>query len=96
MNDSIENLIKSNSKKISKTEILCVGDMILDQYIYGKVERMSPEAPVPILSIKEENFQLDRLSKMALDDPSTSGNPKKLSEADMKIMYQHSMSGKLF
>ena len=46
--------------------------------------------------IKEENFQLDRLSKMALDDPSTSGNPKKLSEADMKIMYQHSMLGKLF
>ena len=46
--------------------------------------------------IKEEDFQLDRLSKMALDDPSTGGNPKKLTEADMKIMYQHSMSGTLF
>jgi alcohol dehydrogenase len=46
--------------------------------------------------IKEEDLQLDRLSKMALEDPSTSGNPKKLTEADMKLMYQHSMSGKLF
>jgi len=46
--------------------------------------------------IKEKDLQLDRLSKMALDDPSTSGNPKKLTEADMKTMYQHSMSGTLF
>ncbi len=46
--------------------------------------------------IKEKDLQLDRLSKMALKDPSTSGNPKKLTEADMKIMYQHSMSGTLF
>ena len=46
--------------------------------------------------IEEKDFQLDRLSKMALEDPSTGGNPKKLTEADMKIMYQHSMSGTLF
>ena len=46
--------------------------------------------------INEKDLQLDRLSKMALADPSTGGNPKKLSEADMKIMYQHSMSGTLF
>ena len=46
--------------------------------------------------IKEEDFELDRLSKMALNDPSTGGNPKKLTENDMKILYQHSMSGELF
>ena len=46
--------------------------------------------------IDEKDFDLDRLSKMALNDPSTGGNPKKLSEADMKILYQHSMSGELF
>jgi len=46
--------------------------------------------------IEEKDFELDRLSKMALEDPSTSGNPKKLTESDMKIMYQHSMSGTLF
>ena len=46
--------------------------------------------------IKEEDLELDRLSKMALKDPSTGGNPKELTEKDMKILYQHSMSGKLF
>ena len=39
--------------------------------------------------IDEKDFQLDRLSKMALKDPSTGGNPKELTEADMKLMYQH-------
>ena len=46
--------------------------------------------------IDEKDFQLDRLSRMAIKDPSTEGNPKQLTEADMKIMYQHSMMGKLF
>ena len=44
----------------------------------------------------EKDFDLDRLSKMAIADPSTAGNPKKLTKEDMKLMYQHSMSGKLF
>ena len=46
--------------------------------------------------IDEKDFDLDRLSEMALADPSTGGNPKKLTKDDMKIMYQHSMTGKLF
>ena len=46
--------------------------------------------------IDEKDFQLDRLSRMAIKDPSTEGNPKSLTEADMKIMYQYSMMGKLF
>ena len=46
--------------------------------------------------LNEKDFDINRLSKMALEDPSTNSNPKKLTEADMKIMYQNSMSGKLF
>ena len=46
--------------------------------------------------IDEKDFDIDRLSKMALADPSTGGNPKKLTVDDMKIMYQHSMNGELF
>mgnify|MGYP001474455650 FL=1 len=46
--------------------------------------------------IDEKDFDLDRLSEMALVDPSTGGNPKKLTKDDMKIMYQHSMTGALF
>ena len=46
--------------------------------------------------IQADKIDIDRLSKMALNDPSTSGNPKKLSLEDMKIMYQHSITGELF
>ena len=46
--------------------------------------------------IEADKIDIDRLSKMALDDPSTSGNPKKLSLEDMKIMYQNSITGELF
>ncbi len=46
--------------------------------------------------LDEKKFDLDKLSQMALDDPSTGGNPKKLSKLDMKIMYEYSLSGKLF
>ena len=46
--------------------------------------------------VDEEKIDLDKLSEMAFEDPSTSGNPKKLTKEDMKLMYQHSISGKLF
>ena len=46
--------------------------------------------------IETNKMNLDDLSKMALDDPSTSSNPKKLSINDMKVMYEHSISGELF
>jgi len=46
--------------------------------------------------IDEEKINIDKLSEMAFDDPSTGGNPKKLTKEDMKTMYQHSISGELF
>ena len=41
-------------------------------------------------------MDLDKVSEMAFEDPSTEGNPKKLTRLDMKTMYQHSISGELF
>tara|TARA_B100000579_G_scaffold95253_1_gene75384 strand:+ start:50 stop:1207 length:1158 start_codon:yes stop_codon:yes gene_type:complete len=46
--------------------------------------------------ISIEKINLNQLSKMALDDPSTATNPKKMTIDDMKILYEHSISGKLF
>tara|TARA_Y100000590_G_scaffold44562_1_gene47394 strand:+ start:364 stop:1527 length:1164 start_codon:yes stop_codon:yes gene_type:complete len=40
--------------------------------------------------------EIDKLSQMALDDPSTPGNPKKLTLEDMKLLYKYSLDGKLF
>ena len=46
--------------------------------------------------IEADNINLDQLSKMAIEDPSTATNPKKMTVDDMKILYTHSISGKLF
>jgi D-beta-D-heptose 7-phosphate kinase/D-beta-D-heptose 1-phosphate adenosyltransferase len=42
----------------SSTRILCVGDVMLDRFIRGSISRISPEAPIPVLHIKEEKTVL--------------------------------------
>ena len=37
-----------------KSKILVIGDAMLDKYSFGTINRISPEAPVPVLKIKEE------------------------------------------
>ena len=39
-------------KNIEDVNILVIGDIMLDEYIVGEVERISPEAPVPIVKVK--------------------------------------------
>ena len=46
--------------------------------------------------IDVDKINLNKLSKMAFEDPSTQTNPKKMTIDDMKILYEHSISGKLF
>jgi len=42
--------------KLHKAKILVVGDLILDQYIWGDVERISPEAPVPVVRANRRGY----------------------------------------
>lgn len=42
--------------KFNKARILVIGDLILDEYIWGSVERISPEAPVPVLWANKRTF----------------------------------------
>ena len=46
--------------------------------------------------IDVDKINLNKLSKMAFEDPSTQTNPRKMTIDDMKILYEHSISGKLF
>jgi D-beta-D-heptose 7-phosphate kinase/D-beta-D-heptose 1-phosphate adenosyltransferase len=41
-------------KRFSRASVLVVGDAMLDRYVYGEVTRVSPEAPVPILTVTRE------------------------------------------
>ena len=48
MSDHLINVVK-NKFLASKKACLVIGDLMLDQYIFGDVNRLSPEAPVPII-----------------------------------------------
>lgn len=43
---------------IPSTRLLCIGDVMLDRFIYGHVERISPEAPIPVFTMETESRML--------------------------------------
>jgi D-beta-D-heptose 7-phosphate kinase/D-beta-D-heptose 1-phosphate adenosyltransferase len=40
--------------RLNAARVLCVGDVMLDRFVYGHVDRISPEAPIPVLSVERE------------------------------------------
>lgn len=45
-------------RKFRRVRLLVVGDLMLDRFIWGEVDRISPEAPVPVLRVTSESFRL--------------------------------------
>lgn len=45
-------------EKFPKTKVLVIGDIIMDEYVWGDVSRISPEAPVPVVDVKRETKML--------------------------------------
>ncbi|OUX46067.1 MAG: hypothetical protein CBE35_02005, partial [Candidatus Pelagibacter sp. TMED275] len=56
-----------NLKQLSKGNVLVFGDIILDRYISGTVDRVSPEAPVPILKPSKEDLRLGGAANVAVN-----------------------------
>ncbi len=54
-------------KKIWRRKVIVLGDMMLDSYQWGKVDRISPEAPVPIIAINKEEYRLGGAANVALN-----------------------------
>ena len=50
--------VMSGLEKLKSINPLVIGDIMLDRFIYGKVERISPEAPVPIFRYDHEKEML--------------------------------------
>lgn len=48
-------------------KILILGDLMLDEYIWGNVSRISPEAPVPVVEVVEESVKLGGAANVALN-----------------------------
>ncbi|MCC7272109.1 MAG: D-glycero-beta-D-manno-heptose-7-phosphate kinase [Alphaproteobacteria bacterium] len=54
MSDSPNAELAERIDALAGVRVLCVGDVMLDRYIYGTVDRISPEAPIPVLRIQRE------------------------------------------
>jgi D-beta-D-heptose 7-phosphate kinase/D-beta-D-heptose 1-phosphate adenosyltransferase len=52
-------------KLISKQTILCVGDLMLDDFVYGDVTRISPEAPTPVLTVRHNKIEIGGAGNVA-------------------------------
>ena len=50
--------LQRHIERFSQATVLVLGDLILDHYIWGNVNRISPEAPVPVVHVDSESFQL--------------------------------------
>jgi len=55
---SLKNKVKNLNSIPNKPSILVVGDLMIDRYISGNASRLSPEAPVPIVNVKNETSTL--------------------------------------
>lgn len=51
----------------SKLKVLIIGDVMIDSYLWGRVNRISPEAPVPIVDVKERERRLGGAANVALN-----------------------------
>src|SRR6266540_422361 len=52
-------------KLIPEQTIVCVGDLMLDDFVYGEVSRISPEAPAPILAVKRNELTVGGAGNVA-------------------------------
>src|SRR3989304_1501103 len=59
--------ISSIIKRFNEPRILVIGDIMLDRYIWGRVKRISPEAPVPVLKVSGENLSLGGAANVAVN-----------------------------
>src|SRR5450432_830484 len=50
---------------LSEQTVLCVGDLMLDEFVYGEVSRISPEAPTPIIAVKRSEVMVGGAGNVA-------------------------------
>jgi rfaE bifunctional protein kinase chain/domain len=95
-----KNYILSKVNQLKNKKVLLVGDICLDEYFMGEVRRISPEAPVPVLEVQEEDYRLGMAGNVALNIQSLGGVPQLLSvigqdhgaEKLLKIFSQQNLS----
>jgi rfaE bifunctional protein kinase chain/domain len=80
------------AQKIEKfigSRVLIIGDVMLDHYQYGTVERISPEAPVPIVRVEHEEFHLGGAANVAKNIKRLGGDPFLIGVCGHDLVYRH-------
>lgn len=67
----VEQLLKAFSGK----KVIVLGDIMLDEFVWGKVRRISPEAPVPVVEVVDETYRLGGAANVAANIRELGGMP---------------------
>ena len=67
--------IREIFKSFSNLNVLVIGDVMVDSYMWGQVSRISPEAPVPIVTIKQKEKRLGGAANVALNLQALGATP---------------------
>ncbi len=71
--------VRALAARFADAEILVVGDVMLDEYVWGEAGRISPEAPVPVLEVVRETVRLGGAANVARNIASLGGRARLLS-----------------
>ncbi len=67
--------LSSRVRALSGRRVLVLGDLMLDQYLWGETDRISPEAPVPVVEARDETQRLGGAANVAQNIRSLGGEP---------------------
>jgi rfaE bifunctional protein kinase chain/domain len=67
--------IRDIFKSFNNLNVLIIGDVMIDSYLWGKVNRISPEAPVPIVAVTKKERRLGGAANVALNIQALGANP---------------------
>jgi rfaE bifunctional protein kinase chain/domain len=67
--------IREIFKSFNNLNVLIIGDVMIDSYMWGKVNRISPEAPVPIIAVTKKEKRLGGAANVALNIQAMGANP---------------------
>src|SRR5437870_499271 len=67
----VEQLLSGFNRKT----VIVLGDIMLDEFVWGRVRRISPEAPVPVIEVIEETYRMGGAANVAANIRALGGNP---------------------
>src|SRR5512137_2743839 len=70
-----ENNYKKLFDQFNNLNILIIGDVMVDAYLWGKVERISPEAPIPIVALRKRENRMGGAANVAMNIRSMGARP---------------------